>query len=118
MLSVSFCHKRRRRFWRDHRMTSQAPRATMHERPNNSMQRTALRAAADAERSTPNSRGYTPVHLLTKVSLISIGVRWLVLVILFVFPNLLPIASGFAILLSLPVAFALLVLSLVALFQR
>jgi hypothetical protein len=61
--------------------------------------------------------GYKPVHSLTKTSLISIGVWWLALVILFVFPNLLPIVSGFAILLSLPIAFALLVLSLIALFK-
>ena len=57
------------------------------------------------------------MHSLTKLSLSLIGLWWAVLVILFVFPNLLPIVSGFAILLSLPIAFALLVLSLIALFK-
>jgi hypothetical protein len=93
---------------------------------NSGVQRSARRdpeaqSVRSARPLTPDVRrlslGYKQVHSLTKISLISIGVWWVVLVILFVFPNLLPIVSGFAILISLPVAFALLVLSFIALFK-
>ena len=55
------------------------------------------------------------MHKLTKVILIAIAVWWVILVVLFVFPHLVPILSGFAILLSLPVALVLFILSIVAL---
>lgn len=55
------------------------------------------------------------VHTLTKLILIAIGAWWLILVILFIFPHVIPILSGFATLLSLPVAAVLLILSLIAL---
>lgn len=55
------------------------------------------------------------MHKLTKVILIAILVWWVILVVLFVFPHLVPIVSGFAILLSLPVALGLMILSIIAL---
>lgn len=52
--------------------------------------------------------------LLTKTIFAAIGAWFLSLLILFVFPHVLPILSGFAILLSLPIAVILFVLTLIA----
>jgi hypothetical protein len=57
------------------------------------------------------------MHSLTKIVLISIALWWVLLVALFLFPHVVPIVSGFAILLSLPVALVLLILSLIALIK-
>jgi hypothetical protein len=55
---------------------------------------------------------------LTKIILTAIGLWFLTLILLFIFPYLLPIISGFAILLSLPIALVLLVLALIALIKE
>jgi hypothetical protein len=56
--------------------------------------------------------------ILTKIILAAIGLWFLSLILLFVFPGLLPVISGFAILLSLPIAVVLLVLALIALIKE
>lgn len=55
------------------------------------------------------------MHTRTKVILVSIGVWWLALITLFIFP--VRFLSWFALLVSLPVAVVLAILSLVALFK-
>jgi len=55
------------------------------------------------------------VHALTKIVLVSIGVWWLTLIALFLFP--VPFLSWFALLVSLLVAVVLMILSFVALFK-
>ena len=52
--------------------------------------------------------------LLTKSILAAIGFWFLALAFLFVFPHVLPVISGFAILLCLPTAVILLVLMMIA----
>ena len=52
--------------------------------------------------------------LLTKTILVAICFWFLSLVLLFVFPHIIPVLSGFALLLSLPIALILFVLTLVA----
>lgn len=58
------------------------------------------------------------MQTLTKGILAAIGVWFLCLIILFAFPHLLPVISGFAILLSFPIALILLVLTLIALIRE
>jgi membrane protein YqaA with SNARE-associated domain len=57
-----------------------------------------------------------PASALTKIVFAAIGLWFVTLICLFIFPHLLPVLSGFAGLLSLPVALVLLILALVALF--
>jgi len=54
---------------------------------------------------------------LTKTILAAIGIWFLSLILLFIFPYLLPDISGFAILLSLPISIVLLILALIALIK-
>ena len=56
--------------------------------------------------------------LLTKTIFAAIGFWLLALSILFVFPDLLPVVSGFAIILSLPVAVILVILTLISLIKE
>jgi hypothetical protein len=56
--------------------------------------------------------------LLTKTILSAIGIWLLCLLALFVFPTVLPLISGFAVLLSLPIAVVLIVLALIALIKE
>ena len=56
--------------------------------------------------------------ILTKTIVTAIGVWFLSLIVLFVFPGLLPVVSGFAIPLSLPIALFLLILTLIALIRE
>lgn len=52
--------------------------------------------------------------LLTKTIFAAIGFWLLALLFLFVFPNVIPVVSGFAVILSLPVAVVLMVLTLIS----
>jgi hypothetical protein len=56
--------------------------------------------------------------ILIKTILASIGLWFLSLILLFIFPDLLPVISGFAVLLSLPIALVLFVLALIALIKE
>lgn len=55
--------------------------------------------------------------LLTKIIFVAIGLWFTSLVLLFIFPTVLPVLSGFAVLLSLPIALILVILALVALIK-
>jgi len=54
------------------------------------------------------------VLLLTKIIFAAIGFWLFALTLLFVFPNLLPVVAGFAVILSLPVAVILMILTVIA----
>jgi hypothetical protein len=56
--------------------------------------------------------------ILTRTVLAAIGLWFLSLILLFIFPGLLPTISGLAILLSLPIAVVLLVLAMIALIKE
>jgi hypothetical protein len=53
--------------------------------------------------------------ILTKIILGAVGIWFTSLVLLFIFPTVLPVLSGFAILLSMPIALILLILTLATL---
>jgi hypothetical protein len=55
--------------------------------------------------------------IVTKLVLILIGLWVLSLLLLFIFPGLLPPLSGFAILISMPIALVLFILALIALIK-
>ena len=55
---------------------------------------------------------------LTKIILAAIGSWLLALILLFVFPNILPAISGFAVILSVPIAVVLMILTLIALIKE
>ena len=56
--------------------------------------------------------------LLTKTIFAAVGLWNLALILLFVFPNLFPVGSGFAIILSVPLAIILMILTLIALIKE
>jgi len=56
--------------------------------------------------------------ILTKIILGAVGIWYISLALLFIFPAVLPALSGFAILLSLPIALILLILTLIALIKE
>jgi hypothetical protein len=54
---------------------------------------------------------------LVKIILFAIGLWSLTVLLLFIFPNVLPFLSGFALLLSLPIGFVLFILTVIALIR-
>ena len=59
----------------------------------------------------------TPMTILTKIILTAVGTWFTSLVLLFIFPTILPVLSGFAILLSMPIALILVTLTLATLIK-